>query len=98
MVIKLHHVLLGFFVFALVTSLARNSIVLVKNGPFFDQLKSEYEKGKMINDNLKLSAAKAKDPFEIERLLRNKLGLVKGTEQIIVIPNKAPLVTITPTP
>lgn len=98
MVIKLHHVLLGFLVFTLITSLARNSIVLFNNVPFFDQLKTEYDKEKAKNESLKLKAAKAKDPYEIEKLLRNKLGLVKDGEKIIVIPSTSPSLYPSPTP
>lgn len=87
MVIKLHHALLGFFVFALVTSLVRNSTNILNNVPFYDQLKADYEKEKARNNELKLDAAKSKDPYEVERLLRDKLGLIKANEQVIVIPN-----------
>ena len=87
MVIKLHHALFGFFVFALVTSLVRNSVNIVNNVPFYNQLKSDYEKEKSHNNELKLDAAKSKDPYEVERLLRDKLGLIKANEQVIVIPN-----------
>lgn len=87
MVIKLHHALLGFFVFALATSLVRNGTNIIHNVPFYDQLKADYEKEKARNDALKLDAAKSKDPYEVERLLRDKLGFIKANEQVIVIPN-----------
>lgn len=87
MVIKLHHALLGFFVFALVTSLLRNSTNILNNVPFYNQLKSDYEKEKTRNNELKLDAAKSKDPYEVEKLLRDKLGFIKDNEQVIVIPN-----------
>jgi cell division protein FtsB len=93
MTIKLHHALLGFFVFALVTSLARNGTTVVNNIPFYNQLKADYEKEKRRNNELKLDAVKARDPYEVEKLLRNKLGLIKANEQVIVIPNMTPTAT-----
>lgn len=98
MVIKLHHALLGFFVFALVTSLVRNSTTLMNNMPFYNQLKAEYEREQMRNNELKLSSAKARNPLELEKLLRNKLGLVKDNEQIVVIPKNRPSHTPSPSP
>ena len=98
MVIKLHHALLGFFVFALLTSFIRNSSTLANNLPFYNQLQSEFEREKAKNEELKLGAAKANNPYELEKLLRNKLGLVKAKEQIVVIPNLILSPTITPTP
>lgn len=97
MTIKLHHALLGFLVFALATSLVRNSAVILNNVPFYNQLKSDYEKEKDKNNELKLNVIKSKDPFEIEKLLRNKLGFVKANEQIIIIPDISPTVTPTST-
>jgi len=96
MVIKLHHALLGFFVFALGTSLIRNTVNLTNNIPFYHQLQSEYEREQSRFEKLKLSAAKTKDPFETEKLLRDKLGLIKANEQIVVIPDPPPSPTITP--
>lgn len=98
MVIKLHHALLGFFVFALGTSLLRNTVNLTNNIPFYNQLQSQYDKEKIRFEKLKLNAAKTQDPFETEKLLRNKLGLIKANEQIVVIPDTLPGVTITPGP
>lgn len=87
MVIKLHHALLGFFVFALITSLIRNSSTLAQNLPFFRQLETEHQREKLKNEELKLNAAKINDPYELEKLLRDKLGLIKEKEQVVVIPS-----------
>ena len=93
MTIKLHHALLGFFVFALATSLVRNSTTILNNIPFYYQLKADYEKENKRNNELKLNAVKSKDPYEVEKLLRNKLGLIKTTEQVIVIPSTTGIAT-----
>ncbi len=97
MTIKLHHALLAFFVFALITSLIRNGSALVKNVPFYRQLERDYMKEKEKNDTLKLDAVKSRDPYEIERILRDKLGFVKANEQMIVIP-ETPSTTPHPSP
>ena len=86
MTIKLHHALFGFFVFALATSFIRNGTTILNNISFYNQLKADYEKELKLNNELKLDAVKAKDPYEVERMLRNKLGLIKANEQVIVIP------------
>ncbi len=102
MTIKLHHALLGFFVFALATSLVRNGTSMINNIPFYDQLRVERDKEAKRNNELKLDAARAKDPYEVEKLLRNKLGLIKANEQVIVIPSiptsVTPSITGTPSP
>lgn len=97
MTIKLHHALLGFLVFTLATSFVRNGTTILNNVPFYNQLKADYEKEKQRNNELKMNVVKSKDPYEVERLLRDKLGFVKANEQIIVIPNTTPTVTPTPT-
>lgn len=92
MVIKLHHALIAFLVFALVTSILRNSYSLYKNMPFFGQLVKEYEREKTENRKLKLDYAKSKDPYEVEKILRDKLGYTKPNEKILLYtqPSTAP--------
>ena len=97
MTIKLHHALLGFLVFALATSLIRNGTNTFHNMPFYDRLKADYEAEQARNEKLKLDAARAKDPFEAEKLLRDQLGLIKENERVIVLPD-SPEPTPTPTP
>lgn len=95
MTIKLHHALLGFLVFALVTSLIRNSSTLLGNIPFYRQLEHDYQQEQIKHDTLKLDTVKAQDPYEIERILRDKLGFVKSNEQVIIMPENT---TPSPTP
>ena len=94
MVIKLHHALIAFLLFALVTSVLRNSFSLYKNMPFLDQLKKEYEHEKTENRKLKLEYAKSQDPYEVEKILRDKLGYTKPNEKILLYTQP----TATPTP
>jgi cell division protein FtsB len=93
MTIKLHHALLGFFVFALATSFVRNGTTILNNIPFYNQLKADYEKENRRNNELKLNAVKSRDPYEVEKLLRNKLGFIKTNEQVIVIPSTTGIAT-----
>ncbi len=94
MVIKLHHALIAFLVFILITSILRNSYSLYKNMPFFDQLTKEYNREKAENRKLKLEYAKSQDPHEVEKVLRDKLGYTKEGEKILIYTDA----TLTPTP
>lgn len=64
----------------------RNATALQRNTKFLDQLKNEYESEKVKNEKLKLKYAKSSNPFEIEKIVRNKLGLVRPGEELIIIP------------
>lgn len=86
MKLKLHHLLFAFIVFTLFTSVLRNATALQRNTKFLDQLKNEYESEKIKNEKLKLKYAKSSHPFEIEKIVRNKLGLVRPGEELIIIP------------
>lgn len=86
MKLKLHHLLFAFIVFTLFTSVLRNATALHRNTKFLDQLKNEYESEKLKNEKLQLKYAKSSNPFEIEKIVRNKLGLVRPGEELIIIP------------
>jgi hypothetical protein len=92
---KLHHLLIGFVLFTLITSLLRNSAALNRNMTFYNQLKDEYEVEMKKNEQLKLKRAKSSQPLELERIVRDKLGLIKKGEEVIIIPTPH---TSSPTP
>ncbi len=96
MVIKLHHALIAFLIFVLVTSVIRNSYSLYQNMPFFNVLKEEYDREKAENRKLKLNYAKSKDPFEVEKILRDKLGYTLPSEKVLIYTDDKS--TPTPTP
>jgi len=52
--------------------------------PFFGQLVKEYEREKAENRKLKLDYAKSRDPYEVEKILRDKLGYTKPNEKILL--------------
>ncbi len=96
--LKLHHILIGFLIFTLITSFLRNSSALHRNATFFSQLQKEYEEEKNRNEKLKLQNAKSSNPFEIEKIMRNKLGFVKSGEEVVIIQGVSPTVTPALTP
>ncbi|MEI6326796.1 MAG: septum formation initiator family protein [Candidatus Roizmanbacteria bacterium] len=96
--LKLHHILIGFLIFTLITSFLRNSAALKRNATFFTQLQKEYDEQKVRNDKLKLQNAKSSNPFEIEKIMRNKLGFVKAGEEVVIIQDTSPTTTPSPTP
>lgn len=96
--LKLHHILVGFLIFTLITSFLRNSAALRKNATFFSQLQREYDEQKARNDKLKLQNAKSSNPFEIEKIMRNKLGFVKPGEEVLIIQGVSPTTTPSTTP
>jgi cell division protein FtsB len=84
--IKLHHALIGFLIFVLITSIIRNANSLYQNIPFVNQLEKEYKKEVEKNRHLKLQYAKSLNPNEIEKIIRDKLGFTKDREQVIILP------------
>lgn len=74
------------------TSLLRNMSALDRNQYFLDQLKREYLHERARSERLELTSARSRDPYEIERLVRDKLGYIREGEQVIII------ATPTPTP
>jgi cell division protein FtsB len=85
MTIRLQHLLIGVLLFLLVTSFVRNANTLNRNTDFFRQLEKEYAREKKRNEKLKLQEANMRDPYELEKMFRDKLGLVKEGEQVIIL-------------
>ena len=98
MVIKLHHALIGFLLFVLLLSALRNAQSLSQNMPFFSQLQKEYNREKARNRALKLQYAQSKDPYEIEKTLRDKLGYSTTDEKVLLFTAPSTSPTLSPTP
>jgi cell division protein FtsB len=86
------------FVF-LFTSLARNLFDYKKNYSFYEDYKNEHEKTLQENTRLKTQILKKSDPNEYEKIIRNKLNLLKENEVAVILPLPTPTIMhITPTP
>lgn len=71
-------------------SLTKNLFDFRKTITFYDSFKYDYEKEKKRKIELKTNILKSKDIYEIEKILRNKLGLLKEGEIAVIIPNPTP--------
>ena len=63
---------------------------------FSSEIQSELKEAETENARLKSSKTKAKDPYEVEKILRNKLNLTRPGEYILILPT--PELSPTPTP
>lgn len=83
----------------LVSSLTKNFFDYRKNHNFYQSYKSEFEKEQQRNTELKTKILKSSDPNEMEKIIRNKLNLLKPGEITVILPEPTPTpVIITPTP
>lgn len=82
------------FIIFLFTSLTRSYFEYQKNIRFYKSYKESYEQEKKKNISLKTEILKQADPHEIEKTIRNKLGLLRENEESLIIPEPSP----TPTP
>ena len=61
---------------------------------FYQSFKEEYEKEKKRKITLETNILKSKDPYEVEKILRNKLNLLKEGEIAIIIPKATPTLKV----
>ena len=71
-------------------SLTKNIFDYRKTIRFYESFKQDYEKEKKRKIELKTNILKSKDPYEVEKILRNKLNLLKEGEIAIIIPDPTP--------
>lgn len=71
-------------------SLTKNLFDYRKTITFYESFKQDYEKEKKRKIELKTNILKSKDPYEIEKILRNKLNFLKEGEIAVIIPNPTP--------
>ena len=87
-------ILLFFF-----SALTRNFFEYRKNLKFYADYKTQYQGEKKRNTELKTQVLKNTDPNQVEKVIRNKLNLLKSNEIAVIIPDPTPTVYIeTPTP
>ena len=71
-------------------SLTKNLFDFRKTISFYQGFKDDYETEKKRQITLQTNILKSKDPYEIEKILRNKLNLLKEGEIAIIVPEPSP--------
>lgn len=87
---KVKRVFVAIILIFLFFSLSKNLFDYRKTINFYEGFKQDYEKETKRKIELKTNILKSKDPYEIEKILRNKLNLLKDGEIAIIIPNPTP--------
>lgn len=86
------------FLLFLSTSFIKNLIDYSSKKAFYENYRTKYETEKKRNIELKTALLKKSDLGEIEKIIRNKLGLLRPDEVVVVMPRPTPSpVIITPT-
>lgn len=73
-----------------ISSMTKNFLSFTNNLAFYQNFRQEYEKEKKKNNELKMMAVRSTDSFEVEKMIRNKLNMVKKDETIVILPNPTP--------
>lgn len=94
---KLRRIVIGIIILFLLFSLTKNLFDYQRSAQFYESYKKDYETASKHNLELKTRILKSKDPYELEKTIRNRLNLTRDDEVAILIPEptRAP---ITPTP
>ena len=81
------------------SSLIKNIVDYRSKQGFYEDYKKHYEEEKHRNAELKTALLKKNDLNEIEKIIRNKLNLLRPGETSVILPSPTPVpVIITPTP
>lgn len=67
-------------------SLTKSLFDFRKTISFYQGFKNDYETEKKRNITLQTNILKSKDPYEVEKILRNKLNLLQEEEIAIIVP------------
>lgn len=69
----------------------------IEKNSFYDASLQRYNEQLEINKKLKSDLAKSKDYYEVEKIIRNKLGKTKPDETELIVPRPSRVPTPTPT-
>ncbi|OGK30998.1 hypothetical protein A3F29_02505 [Candidatus Roizmanbacteria bacterium RIFCSPHIGHO2_12_FULL_33_9] len=94
LVSKIKRIFLIVILVFLFFSLTKNLFDYRKTISFYQSFKEEYEKEKKRKITLETNILKSKDPYEVEKILRNKLNLLKEGEIAIIIPKATPTLKV----
>ncbi len=87
---KLKRIFIFVILIFLFFSLTKNIFDYKKTIEFYNSFKKDFETESKRKISLKTQILKSKDPYEIEKIIRNKLGLLRKDEIAIIIPNPTP--------
>ncbi|MFW5703685.1 MAG: FtsB family cell division protein [Patescibacteria group bacterium] len=91
-------IILGFLFLFFISSLTKNFFEYRRNLEFYEGYKEEYTLEKRRNNELESQLVKSKDPFVVEKTIRNELNLLKDGEVAVLMPKPSPTpVSVTPT-
>lgn len=91
--------ILGLLSLFFLVSLTRNFFEYRRNLQFYESYKQNYEQVKHRNNELKSELVKNKDPYQVEKTIRDRLNLSKGKEVAVLMNEPSPTPTVlTPTP
>jgi cell division protein FtsB len=91
----LKYLFIAFFIL-LTLSLARNVVRILRAGRRVEEAEGRVEKLKKENEDLKKRLEIAGSEVYIEKQLRDNLGLAKGEEIVIVLPDEETLRALAP--
>lgn len=94
----IRNIVYGLLFIFLVYALTRSFFDYNKNMGFYQSYKSDYEKELKKNTTLKTQILKNKDPYELEKTIRNRLNLGRTNETTVILPNPTPTPTPGPSP
>lgn len=95
--LKSYYIYLGFFLGLLfILSLARNVSKIARAGKRIDKAESRVEKLRKENEEMQRRLAEVRGEEYIEKQLRDKLGLAKEGEIVVVLPDEETLRKIAP--
>jgi cell division protein FtsB len=91
--------ILFIILFILSSSLIKNIWDYQNKYAFYQDYKNNYDKEKQNNTALKTGIRKQSSNEELEKIIRNKLNLLKPNEVVVMIPTPTPNpIILTPTP
>jgi len=86
-------------IFFLILSSSIKNIINYQNAQkFYRRYKENFEKEKKKNQMLKTQILKKTSLFEVEKIIRNQLNLIKPDEVLVIIPRPTLYPSPTPTP
>ncbi|MFH1826924.1 MAG: septum formation initiator family protein, partial [bacterium] len=86
LVFKIKRIFVTIILIFLFFSLTKNIFDYRKTINFYQSFKNDYEKEKKKKIILQTNILKSQDPYEVEKIIRNKLNLLKDGEVALIIP------------
>lgn len=82
----------------LIVSLTKNIFDYKKKVSFYTNYQTELNKEKQTNQKLQSEIKKSQDYNSVEKIIREKLNVLKPDEIAVILPERSPSLSPTPTP